>query len=246
MTSPKRYRKDSDCSYTLGATLTFELLRQKPEAVRAVYTHSALKKGDTADKLAALCASASIRPEQNDKAFNILSQKENCFVIGQFEKYPSALSGNMPHVLLVNPSDAGNLGTIIRCLAGFQAGNLAILRPAVDIFDPKTVRASMGAMFGINFAYYDTFEEYAYAFGGRSFYPFMLDGARSIHNVTFEPPYTLIFSNEATGLPPSYAALGQSVVIPHARTIDSLNLSSAVSIAVYEATKSIFDNFQYR
>jgi len=242
MTSPKRYKKDLDCSYTLGATLTFELLNRKPETVRAVYVHSALKKGETADKLESLCAEAGIRPEQNDKAFNILSQKENCFIIGQFEKYPSALSENEAHILLVNPSDAGNLGTIIRCVCGFKAPNLAMLRPAVDIFDPKTVRASMGALFGINFAYYDTLDDYLSDFPERKLYPFMLDGAKSIHEVAFTSPYTLIFGNEATGLPPSYSAVGQSVVIPHAQTIDSLNLSSAVSIAVYEATKSKFMN----
>lgn len=53
------------------------------------------------------------------------------------------LDGN--HVVLVNPSNAGNLGTIIRSCIGFGVEDIAIILPAVDLFDPKTIRASMGA-----------------------------------------------------------------------------------------------------
>lgn len=47
----KRYRKDDPVSYSLGITLTFELLRYKTEYVNKVYVHSAMKEGETYDKL---------------------------------------------------------------------------------------------------------------------------------------------------------------------------------------------------
>ncbi|NLZ75908.1 MAG: TrmH family RNA methyltransferase, partial [Erysipelotrichia bacterium] len=45
------------------------------------------------------------------------------------------------------------------------------------------------------------------------------------------------FGNEATGLPSNYQNYGQSVLIKHLNTIDSLNLCNAVSIALYQFTK---------
>ena len=138
-----KYRHDSDYSYTLGATLTIELLKCIPEAVEEVFINSKTENNDT---LNALCEKFNIKMTVSDKVFNILSPKGNCFVIGVFRKFEHHITeGN--HVVLVNPSDAGNVGTIIRTAVGFHINNIAVVSPAVDIFDPKVVRASMGAVF---------------------------------------------------------------------------------------------------
>ena len=129
---------------SLGITLTFELLRYKTEYVNKVYVHSAMKEGDTYDKLRAICREAGIPVQQTDKIFHVLSQKENCYVIGEFRKFPGTLQKDASHIVLVNPSNAGNMGTIMRSALGFELNQMAIVRPAVDAFDPKVVRASMG------------------------------------------------------------------------------------------------------
>ena len=54
----------------------------------------------------------------------------------------------------------GNMGTIIRTCVGFGIKNLAVIEPAVDIFNPKVVRASMGAVFHVNICRYDSFDTY--------------------------------------------------------------------------------------
>ena len=116
----KRYRKDDPVSYSLGITLTFELLRYKTEYVNKVYVHSAMKEGDTYDKLRAICREAGIPVQQTDKIFHVLSQKENCYVIGEFRKFPGTLQKDASHIVLVNPSNAGNMGTIMRSALGFE------------------------------------------------------------------------------------------------------------------------------
>ena len=142
-------------------------------------------------------------------------------------------------MVLVNPSNAGNLGTIIRSCLGFGYKDIAIIRPAVDIFDPKTVRASMGALFGVRFAYYDSFEAYAKEVPTHRFYPFMLQTDTPLHSCTFQKPHALIFGNEASGLPASFLQVGTPVIIRHSQEIDSLNLPIAVSVALYEASKPV-------
>jgi TrmH family RNA methyltransferase len=138
--------------------------------------------------------------------------------------------------VLVNPGDMGNLGTIMRTMLGFGLADLALVRPAADIFDPRSVRASMGALFALRCCYFDTFEDYS----GRSshnLYPFMTDGEVQLRKAAFQEPFSLIFGNESSGLPPEYRGIGTSVTIAHTQRIDSLSLPVAAAIALYEATR---------
>ena len=135
--------------------------------------------------------------------------------------------------MFVNPSDAGNMGTIIRTATGFGYKDIAIITPAVDIYDPKTVRASMGALFHVRVEYFSDIEEYRRRFDGNKRYAFMLTASRDIAQTVKEEPYTLVFGNEATGLPEEYATFCETVIIPHSHEIDSLNLPMAAGIGMY-------------
>ena len=122
-------------------------------------------------------------------------------------------------------------------MLGFDFKNLAIIKPAVDMFDPLVVRASMGAVFSINFEYFNNIEEYVLKFSAHHLYPFMLNGKSSVENVKFVKPYSIIHGNESKGLDEKYLELGESVYIPHSKDIDSLNLSIAAGISMWEAVK---------
>ncbi len=238
----KRYKKEDIVTYCLGATVSMEYLNIRPEAVTQVYLHSAFYESETKEKILKICKERHIPCDVNDKAFQILSQKENCFVIAMIKKYTSELDRDASHVVLVNPGNSGNAGTIIRSAAGFGVTDIAIIRPGVDFFDPKVIRASMGALARIRFKYYDSWEEYEKTdgAGNRHFYPFMLDGSTLLHETEIEKPFSLIMGNEATGLPASFAKVGCPVRIEHTDNIDSLNLPIATSIGLYEATKGGF------
>lgn len=242
MATVKRYKKESLETYCLGATVSLEYLNVRPQDVTKVYLHSAFCAEETREKILRICAEQKIPYEVNDKVFQILSQKENCFVIAMVKKYVCELDHKASQVVLVNPSNAGNAGTIIRSAVGFGVPDIAIIRPAVDFFDPKVIRASMGALSRVRFQYFDTWEEYVKTNGSddRHFYPFMLDGSRLLHETKIESPFSLVMGNEATGLPPEFSKVGQPVRIKHGNGIDSLNLPIATSIGLYEATKGRF------
>ena len=232
----KKYKKSDLESYTLGTTLTLELLNKKIEYVKRVYIHSKQEKNETYEKIVNICKNNNIEILMSDKTINSLSDKENCYVIGVFEKFESEIIDNENHIVLVNPSNMGNLGTIIRSSVGFGINNLVIIKPAVDIFDPKVIRSSMGAIFNLNFKYYDSFSDYSKNYK-REYYPFMLKAKTNLNNVEKKYPCSLIFGAEATGLDDSYLEIGTPVIIKHKNIIDSLNLDNAVSIALYEFTK---------
>lgn len=235
----KNSKNDNTYSYTLGITLTFELLIKKSDMAVCIYIHSKFLNANNYDKLIDLANEKNIEVIHSDKIFNILSQKENCFVIGKFKRYISRLENNN-HLVLVNPSNAGNMGTIIRSMIGYGIHDLAIISPAVDIFDTKTIRASMGSIFQLNFQYYDSFDSYQNSFPNNEIYPFMLKAKNNLANTVFKTPCSLVFGNEATGLDDSYLRFKNTTIIKHTHDIDSLNLTIAASTALYELTKNNF------
>ncbi len=236
----KKYKKSDLESYTLGTTLTLELLNKKIEYVKRVYIHSKQEHNETYERIIDICNRNKIEIIYSDKIINILSDKENCYVIGVFKKYEMKISEDRNHVVLVNPSNMGNLGTIIRSSVGFGVTNIAIIRPAVDIFDPKVIRSSMGAIFNANITYFDSYQEYLSIYtSDRKMYPFMLKAKNNLKDIKCDSLYfSLIFGNEATGLPDEFLNFGIPVIIKHSKDIDSLNLDNAVAIALYEFTKN--------
>ncbi|MGD9605522.1 MAG: TrmH family RNA methyltransferase [Bacilli bacterium] len=237
--NPLKYTKQLNVSYTLGATLTIELLETKPQLVKHIYVHADTERNDTYHFIEKLCALHHISMSQNNKAFNILSNKENVYFIGEFAKFSSDIDAKANHIVLVNPANAGNLGTIIRTMVGFNMLNLAIITPSVDFFDPKVVRASMGSIFHLNFAFFSSFQDYLEKFAHHP-YCFMLKGKNELPHFLFKTPYALVFGNEATGLSDQFLDIGESIKINHSSLIDSLNLPMAVGIALYETTKNNF------
>ncbi|MDD4184665.1 MAG: TrmH family RNA methyltransferase [Candidatus Izemoplasmatales bacterium] len=233
-----RYKKSDETSYSLGTTLTIELLIKKPDKVKMVYVHSKAIRNNTFNQIEVLCRDNAIPLVENDKVFNKVSEKENCYVIGVFYKYIAAINNENNHLVLVNPSNSGNLGTILRSMVGFGLSDLAIIKPGSDVFDPKTLRASMGAFFNIRFSYYSTIDDYLQTISQREVFPFMLEARSCLGTFAYPEKYSLIFGNEATGLDDSFSAIGNPVRIAHHHTIDSLSLPIAVSIALYEFTKS--------
>lgn len=235
----KPYKKDFDYSYTLGVFLTIELMDHRPDKVIKVYLSTNADKNSGVIKIKDLADKWDIPVEVNDRAVSRLSPKENCYAIGIFSKYETPLAKDKNHIVLVNPMDSGNLGTILRTSLGFGITNIAIIRPAVDIFDPRTIRASMGALFSVSFAYFNDFNMYQGLSSRHALYPFMLNAKQSLHDVDsfIKKPYSLIFGNESSGLPDEFREIGTSIVIPHSKNIDSLNLSVSVGIACYAFTR---------
>lgn len=229
-TKIRSYKKENPHSFTLGASITIELVNTRPEIVREVYIHSSYRDRES---LETICKSKNIPVIFSDKAFNIVSPKENCFVFGVVEKYIDEISQEKPHIVLVNPSDMGNLGTIIRTMAGMNFSDLAIIEPAADIWNPKTIRAAMGGLFHINFELFSDFSDYKAKFPDHALFPFMLKGTATPEDAPECDRFSLIFGNESHGLDNTFLDAGQSIKIPFTPNVDSFNLAVAAGIGMY-------------
>ena len=232
----KRYKNELDYSYALGMAPVMELIGSRPECVIAVCVHPDYR-AESGVNIFDVCMARGLCCETNPKLFNLVADKANIFVAAAFKKWSAQLSPLRPHAVFVNPADAGNLGSNLRTCLGFGFRDVAIIKPGADIFSPKTVRASMGAVFHINAAGFSSYDEYAESFCGHCKYFFMLDGETALNDIALpgdgDGRVSLVFGNEAAGLPDEYLKYGRSVRIPHSGAIDSLNLTVAVGIALH-------------
>ncbi len=234
---PKKYKKEFAHSYALGPFPTFELLNHRPQAARAVYYREDFREKE---KLIGLCKEKGVPCLLWPRALERIAQKEVCYAAGEFTKYTGVLRPGAPHVALVEPADMGNLGTIMRTLLGFGIGDLAVIGGGADLWSPKAVRASMGAVFRLRVERFEDFPAYLRAHGeGRAVYPFMLDGGQVLtpESCPRVSLYTLVFGNEAAGLPPVFKTYGQSLFIPQSDAVDSLNLAVSVAVGAFLFTQ---------
>ncbi len=232
-----KYDKKQDSSYAVGMFATIELLKYQLDNVVGVYYSDKIKMNANVQRVFELCKQHHIPVTERTKFVESIAGKENVFLLGEFKKYQTDIQpGN--HLVLVNPSDMGNLGTIFRTCLGFGVKNIAIIKPCVDIFDPKVIRASQGAFFKLNVQLFDTFDDYNHIFSQNTKYMFCLDGDTILQNMhTSQRPFSLVFGNEASGLPNSMLALGNKVKIKQSSDIDSFNLAVSVAVALYQFTK---------
>jgi len=229
------YDKRADYSYCLGIYPCHALLDSRPDVAWRLLLHPDGIGNEGVEKLRERCAKLGVREETAERVLRRESKKDNCFAALAFNKYQCTLDPDGPHAVFCQISDGGNLGTAIRAAVGFGYRNLAVVRPCVDAFDPHVLRASMGAFFHLRLTTYDSFDEYRAQYPARPLYPFMLDGAKTLAEVsqTASFPCSLVFGNEQTGLPHEFASYGQSVFIPQSDEVDSLNLAVALSIGAY-------------
>jgi len=241
----RRYKKDYKHSYAFGVFPTLELVTNKPEKTVKVLIHPKGVNNQGILKIKEICQNRDIATEVQDQTIERLGAWENDYALGIFQKSNPQLNQLTNHVVLVNPSSMGNLGTIMRTMVGFGVHDLAVIKPAADHFDPKVIRASMGAIFSLRIAAFQDFMAYQSQFQ-REYYPMMTDGKEAINKTTFTSPISLIFGNESSGLGNEYFALGTSLRIPQDNAVDSFNLAISVGICLYQISLTQDRSSEYK
>ncbi|MCL2444923.1 TrmH family RNA methyltransferase [Candidatus Saccharibacteria bacterium] len=228
----KSYKKEFDYSYAIGVFPTLEILKSSPHLVKKILI-SSKSTPEIINQLLTHTTPSNIPIETNDK-FLTRFGGDNIHTLAAFEKPTQQLSPNKPHILLVNPSDMGNLGSIIRSMLGFNFQDLAIITPAADVFHPKVVRSSMGAIFKSRIQHLPSIHDYIKKYPTHTRYNFILDeNSQKLSLLTPTLPYTLVFGNEGTGLQPQDLQNGTPIFIEQSPEIDSLNLAISTSIAMH-------------
>ena len=232
------YSRSLEYSYALGVFPCHQLLNARPDCAMRLLLHPDGMASEGISLLREKCAALGVREETAERVLRRESKKDNCYAGIVFEKFEAKLSDKADHVVLNAISDSGNLGTALRTCLGLGIRNVALIRPCVDIFDPHTVRSSMGAVFSMNVRVFDTFDQYRALFPAHALYPFMLTGSVPLYEAAAAPekPFALVFGNEGSGLPAEFAQMGRPVRIPMTGDVDSYNLAISVAMGAYAFT----------
>ncbi|HVW31875.1 MAG TPA: RNA methyltransferase, partial [Acidimicrobiia bacterium] len=143
-------------------------------------------------------------------------------------------------VVAVDVRDPGNGGTLIRSAESAGAQGVIFCRGSVDVTNPKTVRASAGALFHVPVVEGCDPQEVLGVLGdlGLKRIAAVAHGGERPDRVDLAGPVALVFGNEAAGLPDDVvAAVDGAVTIPMPGRSESLNLGMAASILLYEARR---------
>jgi TrmH family RNA methyltransferase len=143
-------------------------------------------------------------------------------------------------VVTVDIADPGNLGTIVRSAEAAGADGVVVTGEGVDVRNPKVVRSSAGALFGVPIvemadalAAVATLRERGVACFGA-----VATGGRAPHDVALDGAVALVVGNEARGInAPLLGVLDGTVTIPMAGSAESLNVAMATTVLCFEAAR---------
>lgn len=141
-------------------------------------------------------------------------------------------------VVLENLQDPGNLGTIIRTGEGAGITGIVMNRGTVDIYNPKTIRATMGSVYRVPFVCVEDLREAVTAMRKRGIrsYAAHLSGQKRYDDCSFQEGTALLIGNEGNGLTPELANMADEYLkIPMEGQVESLNAGVAAALLMYEA-----------
>lgn len=141
-------------------------------------------------------------------------------------------------IVLENLQDPGNLGTIMRTAEGAGVTGVILSADTVDIFNPKTIRSTMGSIYRVPFFYTDDLQNTIRQLqdAGVATYAAHLQGKEYYGSFSFREPTAFLIGNEGNGLKEETARLaGHYLKIPMEGKLESLNASVASALLMYEA-----------
>lgn len=202
---------------------------------------------------------------ENTARDDIITVSESVFEKLTQEKAPEGIitvcaADNLPHTVcdvyeepqterrlfaLSGIQDPGNLGTVIRTAGAFGTDEIILDGFCADLYNHKTIRASMGAIFRMKITVCLRFDEtLSLLRRSRRVYAAALDrSAARLDELTILPSDVFVVGNEGHGLSESsVAACTQSVFIPMEQGAESLNASQAATILLWEGYRALKQN----
>ncbi len=143
-------------------------------------------------------------------------------------------------MVLENIQDPGNLGTILRTAEGAGVNGILMSRDTVDIFNPKTIRSTMGSVYRVPFLYVEDICETVRELKnkGISAYAAHLKGTGSYDEQDYTKDTAFLIGNEGNGLTDELAGLADTYIrIPMYGKVESLNAAIASAVLMYEAQR---------
>lgn len=221
------------------------MFREIPEKLLQEIYISESCEGKEGKEIRRRASACGIRPELvSDGVFAYLSDTQTpqgiLCVVGQLSySLEEVADAPCPHMLVLDRlQDPGNVGTILRTAEGAGVTGILLDGECADIYNPKTIRSTMGSIFRMPFYYIQDLEEGIRYLKKRGIctYAAHLEGKRAYDEEDYRKPCAFIIGNEGNGLRPEIADLADTYIrIPMAGEVESLNAAIASAVLMFEA-----------
>ena len=142
-------------------------------------------------------------------------------------------------IVLESVEKPGNLGAVLRTADAAGVTGVLVCDPRVDIFNPNTIRSSVGCVFTVPVVSCTSAEAIAWLQKQHiRIFTAALNAERFYHQCDMRVPAALVMGTEATGLTQQWLDVAdENIMIPMRGKIDSLNVSVSTAILVFEAMR---------
>lgn len=162
-------------------------------------------------------------------------------VYSEADFYRNDGNGKRAFVLVLeNIQDPGNLGTMIRTGEGAGITGVLMDQTTADLFNPKTIRSTMGSIYRVPFFVTDDMKASldCLKYNGVKVFAAHLEGSRDYTKVDYTSSAALMIGNEGNGLTKEMADQADAWVrIPMEGQVESLNAAIAAALLMYEVSR---------
>ena len=242
-----KLRRQEDAFVVEGIKM---FLEAPEEGIQEIYiSESFLQNGDeeSNEKIKKLQFKKEVTYEVvSDQIFQRISATVSpqgilCIIKQYHHKLEELLKKDNPLLVVVeNLQDPGNLGTLFRSGEGAGIDGVIISSNSVDIYNPKTIRSTMGSIYRVPFVITDELSETITLLKNRKIQIFAahLDGMDIYDGVSFCEGSAFLIGNEGNGLSEKITLLAtKKIRIPMEGKVESLNAATAATLLMYEARR---------
>lgn len=238
-----KFRRQTGLFVAEGLRVCYDAMLSNAKIETLFVTEKAIEKNE--EKFRKLSEFSEKTFVVSDTLFSLMSDTETpqgflCVIkaldkISQFDTIKR--KGRL--LALDNVQDPNNLGTVLRTAEAFGIDGIVMSRDCCDIYNPKVVRGSMGAVFRIPFTVCDSIANFLDNNSFLNSYASVVSGeAVRITDIDFISPCVTVIGNEGNGLKQeTIDACKTKITIPMSGKAESLNASAAASIIIWEMIK---------
>lgn len=181
--------------------------------------------------------SCTVVDERSLQQMSFLKTAQEVLALVHMPEQRAGLSDDKLILALDGVRDPGNMGTIIRLADWFGVSQVICSNDCVDLYNPKTVQATMGSIARVSVCYTELAKELQdKKEEGYQCFSAVLGGG-NMYTEPFNKKLVLVMGNESNGVRPDVMALtDKQISIPNFGTgaIDSLNVAMACSVILSE------------
>ena len=240
--SSSKERRVTNSFVLEGARLVFDALNSLCSIRCFLVTETAYDKyREQCNKIISLAEKSYFISDEISAKLSETENSQGVFAVFEIEENTFDFKSDGKYIALDNVQDPGNLGTILRTAEALGIDGI-IIGGGCDVYNPKVLRATMGAVFRIRILRCGNAEEALAELKEKGFKVYAASPdktARSITDADFSQGAVCVIGNEANGISKNVAALADDfITIKMLGRAESLNASVAASITMWEMLRN--------